>query len=756
MEKIKGVTSNSKCWGIIFCLLLFVIPGCQAKQSAKQGITHLLPTPQKITRQKGISLNPQKIKTIYLYAQAGKADQFAASLLQDKIDSLFGSKVDVRKVHSYKNIPRPAAVLGIPSTDRDFSNFCSGLKLPSPKKNMKQSYVLNIGKNLITISGEGKAGLFYGVQTLNQLLEDAQWNDTPLQGMLIQDWPDIKWRAIQIDDELHLDRYWYYKDAIAKLARYKVNAIVFEFADKFDYKLHPIITAPHSLSPEQVKNLTEYAHKYHITIIPLVEGLGHVGYILKHPKFKTLRANPNDFWTFNPLKKGTYKLLFSLYNETMKATPGINYFHIGGDEAGFTGKNHKMQAYRKKHGPFSLYLHWLKKANGYVNKHGRTTILWDDMPLKIAGLWLLTYPRHVPEQKFDSLWDIGVEKLDSVIKKFPQNAVYSHWSYGMPNKGDALILDWFKKHGLKEMSATAAQSYSLNMANIKSFITLSACKHVWGELCTAWDDNDPNFETFWMGFLASANYAWNYKSPSSIRQYWNKYFYRFWGPNTHDLYNVFHNFDKSRNFWNTAIMKEGTKRSYREKKKDQQLIHLPSLQNVPPEGSWSKHFQKLMTKAKVEKKMDAQDIKVLKNNMNVVKRNTYNLKVYATFARFMELDTKLILSIGRIASYCDKCRTAQKENEPKKIVVDLNRMADIADSAWDNYKASYDHLKKVWQVIRYPKGGKRYIPYRNSHFASRRSNLSFLIMAEEGLDLPGYAKRLRQLAEQYKKEVSSD
>jgi hypothetical protein len=753
---------------VSFCtLLLFILNSCQGRADPQQGVTDLLPAPQKMEFNKGVSLNPQKIKTIYLYAQAGKDDRFAARLLQGKIDTLFSPNIDVQLVDSYKSISRPAVVLGISSADQEFKKFYSSLSLPSPKKNAQQAYVLNIGKNLITISGGGQAGLFYGIQTLNQLLEDAKWSSKPLQGTLIQDWPDIKWRAAHFDVKHHLDRYEYLKDAIAKLARYKVNVVVFEFADKFNYKSHPVIAAPHSFSPEQVKALTKYAHKYHINIIPLVQGLGHAPYILAHAKFKDLRADPQSPWAFNPLKKGTYDLLFDLYHEAMQATPGVDYFDVGGDEVWFTGNNPKLQAYKEKHGPFSLYLLWLNKVNDYVNSQGRTVILWDDVPLKIAGLWRLTRKKDIPESIFDSLWTAGANKLDQVIDKFPKNAIYTQWSYftqwvngaGSDREGNARLINWFNKHDIKEISATAIQntrplipSYKKKPANIKSFVTLSARKNVWGEFCTAWDDSGVHFETFWMGFLASAEYAWHGKDhPVTLRQYWKKYIYRFFGPNTDRLYKAFHNLSKRVTFWNHAVLRKGTKKSYHKKSS---LISLPSIKKVPSEGSWTAHFQSLVDKAKKEKKKNAQAVKTLKKNMGKVKRNAYNLEVFASMGRFMKSDTELVLSIGKIARYADKARTAHKQNQSSKVVSYLHKMAEVADSAWRQYKVSYEHLKKVWQISRYPKGGKIVMGKRHIDFASRREDLSYLIMPEEALNLPGYAKNLRSEAKKYKEQGS--
>jgi hypothetical protein len=241
------------------------------------------------------------------------------------------------------------------------------------------------------------------------------------------------------------------------------------------------------------------------------------------------------------------------------------------------------------------------------------------------------------------------------------------------------------------------------------------------------------------------------KSPGSFRQYWNKYIYRFFGPNTIGLYKAFHNLSHRVAFWNKGIMKKGTKLTYRKKKRKKQLIELPSLQAVPKEGSWSAHYQSLMKKAKKEKKKNAQAIKTLQKNMDKVKSNTYNLKVFMTMGKFMKADANLVLSIGKIARRADQARMAKKQNHPKKVAGNLDKMAAIADSAWNTYKRSYKDLKKVWQVSRYPKGGKGYVQYKFGHFASRRADLSYLIMAEQGLDFPGYARELRSTAEKYEK-----
>ena len=199
------------------CLLLITcILSCK-KERSKEITGELLPAPREVKFKEGISINPKKVKTIYLYPAADDNDRFAANLLIDEIRQLFKFSAKLEIIKSFKDLSYPAIILGIPSEDRGFSEFCSGL--PAPQKDNEESYVIDVNKESVIISGGGKAGLFYGVQTLIQLMEEAEWGNGSLQGLLIQDWPAMKLRMVHYNYFFHLDRYEYLKECIKKLAK---------------------------------------------------------------------------------------------------------------------------------------------------------------------------------------------------------------------------------------------------------------------------------------------------------------------------------------------------------------------------------------------------------------------------------------------------------------------------------------------------------------------------------------------------------
>ena len=146
----------------------------------------------------------------------------------------------------------------------------------------EEGYIMTISQDKVEIESAGEAGLFYGCQSLEQLLEDARDFNKSVPPCKITDWPALSFRAVHFDVKHHLDHMNYYYESIDRLARYKINAVVFEFEDKLRYQRQPLVGAPQAISIDEMAALTRYARERHIEITPLVQGLGHATFILKH------------------------------------------------------------------------------------------------------------------------------------------------------------------------------------------------------------------------------------------------------------------------------------------------------------------------------------------------------------------------------------------------------------------------------------------------------------------------------------------
>ncbi|MBA2562639.1 MAG: family 20 glycosylhydrolase, partial [Chitinophagaceae bacterium] len=365
-------------------------------------------------------------------------------------------------------------------------NISADKKIPASN----EGYVIELRNNQVTISARDQAGLFYGSQTLLQLLEDARDQQIIIPACRITDYPDVAYRAIHLDLKHHVDAGNYYYKIIDQLAAIKINAVIIEFEDKLRYRKASIVASGNAISVDEFAAISRYAKDRNIEVSPLIQGLGHAAFILKHEQYASLRDTASSDWSFDPMNPATYELQFSLYEDAIAATPYGKYLHVGGDEVGNLG----MSELSKKSGltPIQLQMLWLNKVSEFAIKHNRIPIFWDDMVFKLSDLYQSTWDPSLPEQHVKDVWAKNSRKLEENISLFPKECVYMRWNYDAPDiPGNHKALDWYKSHNLKVMAATAAQTMwpmlpreKSNFQPIKDFSRITAQKKLDGILCT--------------------------------------------------------------------------------------------------------------------------------------------------------------------------------------------------------------------------------------------------------------------------------
>ncbi|MCP4626609.1 MAG: family 20 glycosylhydrolase, partial [bacterium] len=511
------------------------------------------------------------------------------------------------------------------------------------------AYTLTVSDGNVEIVANSQAGLFYGCQTLEQLLEDSRDMQCVITARTIVDYPALSFRAVHIDVKHHLDTMKYYYDTIDRLARYKINAVIFEFEDKLRYRRQPLVGAPRAIGIDAMAALTQYARRRHIEINPLVQGLGHASFILKHEKYIPLRENTKNAWAFCPKDEGTYKVLFDMYLDAMEATPGSRYLHIGGDEVGDIGSCPRCKADAKKDGKLSLQLYWLNRVCKFINRHGRTPIFWDDMPFRHAGLWPnvrgYDYSESREEKKAtEKLWKKKQPVLDALIDRFPKNCVYMRWTYTPArNPGNIKALDWYKNNHLNVMGATAAQNMSMllplndRVNIIQSYVSLAAERGTPGMLCTAWDDASPHMETYWRGLVAFGEFSWSphVRSPDEYERAW---FHRGFGPKCADMSGagLYKELSAALDFWGKGFYVNSVRR------KPGKLGDLPDAGNP---GAWSKKYAKKLDRAKNEIKRYEKTNAILESLAKKAHRNQYHIEILTTANDFQITTAGILLAV---------------------------------------------------------------------------------------------------------------
>ena len=705
---------------ITFCMLFFLYSGRTGAEEKFSAPFKILPQPQNVELLKGTGLESGKLQNLIL--KGGLERPVMGEILSHLT---IGKSVEKGSL----SLVLDTAFSAVPS---------------------EEGYVLTISDGRVEIVSKGEAGLFYGCQSLEQLLEDARDYRKPVPSCIITDYPTFSYRAVHFDVKHHLDHMNYYYESIDRLARYKINAVVFEFEDKLRYQRQPLVGAPQSISIDEMAALTRYARERHIEITPLVQGLGHATFILKHQEYEGLRELSWNTWAFCPLHEGTYQVLFDLYRDAIAATPGSKYLHIGGDEIGNIGLCPRCKPMADKEGMLSLSLYWLKRVCEFAKENNRIPIFWDDMPLKHGGVYESTYSDEVTTSEAEKAWEEGIPKLDNLLSDFPKNCVYMRWNYSMARQaGNIRALDWYKSRGLKAMIATATNAEggmlfqedvrdkgttSSGIITIRSFIQLAAEKSIGGVLCTAWDDKSPHMENYWRGFIASAEYSW-FPEGRTLEEYDTVWLQREFGLTIPDYVSFNRQLNSGSVLWYEALFRNGNLFSDenalqslmrvehwlpvlegQEKKQfdyTSKLIDLPDL-NSP--GSWSQKYKDRLERALIE----VNNYKALSARLaelhNASKRNRYYWELSTALYNLQMTSPGLLLALNRYD-------TADKVKRRKGL--------DDVHLALEDFNRSWEKLKQVYEKTRFISYPYNYIPDRYFHLASQREDLSWMIQPEE-------------------------
>ena len=509
-----------------------------------------------------------------------------------------------------------------------------------------EGYHLHISKENIKIKAKDKAGLFYSFISLNQLITDSKDQNINLPIVSIKDFPSLKYRSIHIDVKHHTEKKEYYFELIDELASLKVNGIIIEFEDKLGYQKRPIVAAPDSYSISWWKSLSDYADKRNIKISPLIQGLGHASFILKHKKFKGLRDISDNDWAFNPTISETYDLQFDLYKDAIKATPHGQFLHVGGDEVRVSNRGEKKG--------FELNLLWLNKVSEFAKENNRIPIFWDDMYLKHGGVWMVTRNTKLTKEKVDSIWIKNEKKLTEYLNDFPKNCIYMRWNYFSPwAEGNLKTIDWYKENNLKIMGATAGQTRWIlmpqnesNIESIKSFSLTSVSKKLDGLLLTLWDDDSPHFELYKRGIYAFAEYTWS-GNDSSIEDFKLKFRHRFFSPTLKNQnFEFIDDLEIPVRDWANLFVKEKKHRNQITKSDSPLESHIIDLPDINNPGEWNLKFNKkifiakkhILDLKKILEKINAQKIKTIRGN--------YALQVYEQVAKLALFSYKTFIDIS--------------------------------------------------------------------------------------------------------------
>lgn len=358
-------------------------------------------------------------------------------------------------------------------------------KVDVPASLNEEGYVLHAGANGVVIAGESAAGVFYGLQTLKQLVRGEGANAF-IQGVHIVDWPAMRWRGVSDDvSRGPVPTVDYIKRQLRTFAAYKLNLHSFYMEQTFASSAHPLIApAGGSFTPDEIRELVAYAKSYHIELVPEQQTFGHLHKALKFEKYAPLAETPYGD-VLSPQQEGTYALIADWYRELDQLFPG-QFFHIGADETFELGQGQSREAARTR-GVGAVYFEHLNRVHDLLKPYNRKLIFWGDIALNHPDL----------------------------IGSIPKDLIVANWDYA-PRDSYAARIDPFKNAELQQLVCPGVWGWNQIFPNVDAaskniinFVRDGQAAGAIGMLNTTWDDDGETlFEMSWYGIVLGAAASW--------------------------------------------------------------------------------------------------------------------------------------------------------------------------------------------------------------------------------------------------------
>ncbi len=618
----------------------------------------------------------------------------------------------------------------------------------------KQGYRLKIAPGLIEVTGNADQGLFYGVRTLVQLLRPGTRGNLLLPVSSIEDWPKLQLRFLHWDTKHHQDRIETLKRYLDWSARFKVNTIGFELEDKFEYPTNPIIGAPGAFTTAELQEIVNYGLERFIQVVPNIQAPAHLAYALKHPQFAHLRADGNNYQACL-CDEESYKLIFQMYDDVIKATKGVDYLFVSTDEVYYAAICAKCDQPNTPENRSLKWVEFVRRARDFAATRGRRILVWAEYPL------LAEHVRMLPPDIIDGV--MGEEEyLKSENELGMRQLIYTSM------QGAEFL---FPNHLSNYQSAGGDQGPSIG--RLKSTFQGVASSRVWGGkpigvFGAAWGDSGLHNETFWLGWAAVAEMGWR-PGPLPVEQMVAEFMNIYYGPRVSEMVEVYRGLQAQARFfessWDRVISKArgpGYGNSYGKgtgTTRFDQTLPQPARPAVPGLSFTPVYVGRYETLVENARRMALEnDALIHRIHQNITKadRNRYNLEVLLSIAELTGHHNRMILGMKGIEDRLKSARAAAEKNDPQQAVGQLVGAYDQARNIVEERHQAFRRLKTVWEKSRFPKGrevnGKKFyhvLDDTKDHWADRRPDLSYMIAPEESVELEKWMKQLALVIQEY-------
>jgi hypothetical protein len=446
-----------------------------------QTALHLIPMPRQITDVQEVPLNSVTVMCTGCDAD----DAFAAS--------------DLRETLADRGIPTGVGVRIVLRrlAEHPDESFTEEMRA--------EGYTIRYAGKTLTLTGATEAGLFYAAQTAKQMIESippqtACAGGCPqfvLHAAEIHDWPAMRYRGLHDDlSRGPVDTLEFQKKLIRTLAAYKINVYSPYFENTQQYASNPLAAPPEgSISADDARDLVAYAEKFHITVIPEQEAIGHLRKMLQWETYADVAETPHGA-VLSPGQPGSLPLIDQMFKELAGLYPGP-FLHVGGDETIDLGIG-RTRAQVDAQGLPAVYIDYLQRIVTSLEPLHKKILFWGDVAQS------------------------DPELLKALPPSIKHQLIAVAWGYSPKPKGFLPELKPYTEAGIPVWVSPAINNYRQVWPNqqqalddIQEFTRDGQRYGATGQLDTLWNDDGESLANMnWYGILFGAAAAWQHGESS--------------------------------------------------------------------------------------------------------------------------------------------------------------------------------------------------------------------------------------------------
>lgn len=607
------------------------------------------------------------------------ASDVAVQTLQEDLGTRFGITLSAGAPRVVRLNLKPGSVAIGEALDHDRAQLAG------------QAYRIELAPSRIELTANSAAGLLYAVTTLVQLVQSRD-GAFHLPAGSITDWPDLQLRQIYWDDAHHLDRLPVLKAALRQAAFYKINGFALKLEGHFQFKNAPAVVEPYALSATELQELTDYGLRYHVQLIPYLDGPGHIAFILKHPEYAKFREFASSNYELCSTNPDAVQFLLGMFHDLLDATKGSKYVYLSTDEAYYIGLADTPQCREKPAGtPSRLLASFVAQVADDLHARGRNVIFWGEYPLKPEDISSL--PLHVINGE-----TYGPEFDPAFHKREVKQMLYTS-----TEGEERLFPEYFVLPASQRVHAERLPQPRLE----EIFRTISSNPareqtDIMGMMNAGWADRGLHPETFWLGYATAAAWGWHPGSPDPAEAR-DSFYAQFYGPHATRMDRLYQLMSLQAQFWSdswdtspSAARTPIWGNSYRifeppQPAKDQTLP-------VPPAQSPSESRRLQLASEAVQANEEL--LGLLHENLRSVDFNRYNLQVFLSVAQLYRHNLNLLAGLGEMGRIAE---SAGRENDAKKAIAEYDRAIAIASGLRDERNSVLESAAAVWGRSWYPR-----------------------------------------------------